>query len=421
MASMDFVNAKAYLQADFKGTHLYNHLTEVILKLVNDRPKDALGVLEDVSRVVRNSTFSAGSGEGTATKGKQDEDNIAARAKWASNCAALAAVDSTSGYEQISSSMTDALEWAGVALESTEVVLINQALNLMASVQDANNVRFFGKVLGTKADYYVIEVEPKIPVVPKPTAETESKEGANKFVYFVAPSPDAEFVQLPAVKAANVIASTQRKRYLTGNLDAVVQGHPPFVGTEKDLLAAIIARINGDTNLCISGQFAENEDTGDLETPEDYEGSSDAAEQLEANGWNHRVAGLSEANGRAVEFVPEGEEETPEAENPQLRGPEEDAFVYAQASDTEGGAASAKSAKWPGAVAVSDGTSSMSVYIGYGVPAAAQKRFSPIAPPKLPLEYGADEEEDGSLLVEAEDTIIEPEKPEEEEEDPDAE
>ena len=49
MATTDFVDAKAYLTKDYRGTHLYNHLTEVILKLPNDRPADALTVLENQS------------------------------------------------------------------------------------------------------------------------------------------------------------------------------------------------------------------------------------------------------------------------------------------------------------------------------------------------------------------------------------
>lgn len=73
MATTDFVDAKSFLAKDYKGTSLYNHLSEVILKILNDRPTDALSVLESVSRTVRKSTFSAGSGTGSTTKGKAAE------------------------------------------------------------------------------------------------------------------------------------------------------------------------------------------------------------------------------------------------------------------------------------------------------------------------------------------------------------
>jgi len=80
--------------------------------------------------------------------------------------------------------------------------------------------------------------------------------------------------------------------------------------------------------------------------------------------------------------------------------------------------ACAKSLVWPGAVAVSDGTVSASVYIGYGIAKPTlTKAFSPVAPPPLPAEFGADpEDEDEPMPEEQPDDTNEPEVEQEEEE-----
>jgi len=419
MATTDFVDAKAFLTKDFRGTSLYNHLTETILKLINDRPADALTVLESVSRQVRECTFSAGPGLGAPTKGKAAEAACNARGTWANNCSALHEVEAKSPVVQpFSGDLSAALEWTGVSFGETDTYLITQALHLVAAETDAQSVRFFGKILGTQADYYVIEVLPKTPTVKEPTPEMEGSEGANKLVYYVAPSPAAAFVALPPLKASHVVASMTRKRFLTGNLDAHVPGHPPFKGTEKDFLHAIIARVSGETNVCIDGFYERDEETEKIVKAEEFEPVEVETLREGVEGWTHLVSGLNEQTGRVVEYVnPASEEEAEEAEKPELRDLEEEQWTVGDAN----GMAFAKSIIWPGAVAVSDGNVCTSVYVGYGIPKPTSiKAFSPVAPPALPLEYGADpEDEDEAVPEEQPDDTNEPEPEEEEEKDED--
>jgi len=296
--------------------------------------------------------------------------------------------------------------------------MITQALNLVAAETQAKSVRFFGKILGTKADYYIIEVLPKSPTVAAPTPEMEGSEGGNKYVYYVAPSPDATFVKLPPLKAAHVVASTTRKRFMTGDLDAHVPGHPPFQGTEKDFLHALIARINGATNVCIDGFYELDEDTGEMIKAEEFE-PAEVEALTEAGGWTHAIAGLDEATGRVVEYVnPASEEDAEDPEKPELRGLEEEEWSFPEAGNNLSNSACAKSLVWPGAVAVSDGRVSASIYIGYGIPkATSAKAFSPQAPPALPAEWGAGdpEEDEEPIPVEEPDDTKEPEVEEEEE------
>lgn len=261
----------------------------------------------------------------------------------------------------------------------------------------------------------MIEVEPPAPIVKAPTPEMEGSEGGNRFVYYVAPSPDAAFVALPPLKASHVVGSTARKRFLTGNLDAHVPGHPPFKGTEKDFLHALITRINGETNLSIDGFYEADEDTGAIVKVDEFEPVDPAETLSEAGGWTHTISAVVESTGRVVEYVPPASEEDPEdPEKPELRELDEEAWTFSTANSK----ACAKSVQWPGALSVSDGRVATSVYIGYGIPKATTTRaFSPVAPPALPSEYGAnpEDEEEETVPAEEPDDTNEPEKEAEEE------
>jgi hypothetical protein len=49
--------AKAYLREDRGGVNLYDHLSEVLLKLLIERPSDATDVFEHLSTTVRQERF----------------------------------------------------------------------------------------------------------------------------------------------------------------------------------------------------------------------------------------------------------------------------------------------------------------------------------------------------------------------------
>jgi hypothetical protein len=56
--AQEFEKAKAFLkQADAKGISLYDHLTNILLKLNNDRPPNAIEAFEEISKAVKNSAL----------------------------------------------------------------------------------------------------------------------------------------------------------------------------------------------------------------------------------------------------------------------------------------------------------------------------------------------------------------------------
>merc|ERR1719171_399745 len=128
-----------------------------------------------------------------------------------------------------------------------------------------NKPRFWGKVLGTNADYYVAEGQMEgggDPVEGEPDFEPLG-EGANSFAYFVTTDLTAPtWTRLPEVLPKQIVAARKIKKMLTGDLKAKVITHPHFPGDETVLLRAQIARITADTVLCIKGFMKLDEDGG---------------------------------------------------------------------------------------------------------------------------------------------------------------
>ena len=76
------------------------------------------------------------------------------------------------------------------------------------------------------------------------------------------------------------------KRVLTGNLNSELNTFPPFPGKERNLLRAILARIQHATQLCPQGMYEIDEETTEQKLAE--EGPSMAAEDLKSlEKWSH--------------------------------------------------------------------------------------------------------------------------------------
>ena len=143
------------------------------------------------------------------------------------------------------------LEWAGISFGKGDVYRLYLSVKKLAETLpgDVGRLRLFGKISTRSSPYYIVEgLSDGDPEGVDPTKQ-EGKEGANKYVYWVAQSVEATlgWVKLPHVTSDEVVTSRKFKRLLTGNLDAAVPAYPPFNGTEKNLLRAIIARIAGST------------------------------------------------------------------------------------------------------------------------------------------------------------------------------
>lgn len=115
----------------------------------------------------------------------------------------------------------------------------------MAEKTTAQNLRFFGKIWGSKSDYYVVEAtgaggeeeggEEGGDAEPEAGMEAPGT-GVNKFTYFVAPSSLTEWTKLPDLSPSDIAASRQVKVAFTGDLNREIYTNPHFFGQEKHYL-----------------------------------------------------------------------------------------------------------------------------------------------------------------------------------------
>ena len=94
------------------------------------------------------------------------------------------------------------------------------------------SIRFFGKVSTRGSPYYIVEGLTTEDEEGADEFKQEGKAGANKYTYWVTQSVEASagWVKLPNVTMAQVVASRQFKKILTGDLAADVPSYPPFPG-----------------------------------------------------------------------------------------------------------------------------------------------------------------------------------------------
>jgi radial spoke head protein 4A len=417
---MDFAKAKALLQRKEGSSSVYDHLTEVVLKLLTEQPDNALAALEQLSAAVKGSS-AAGSdrvGGQAATA-----EVSAARTAYLNSQAAL--FKAPGGEEEGASAgepvqdFTDEgnyLEWAGVSFGRSENFRIHLALKHLASKFPAKNLRFFGKILGTKADYYVAEGVMDAGEDEADDAKDalgngiqKTGDGPNKFTYFVTSAIGGAWTKLPPVTPHQVVVARVNRRLLTGDLSAPVGGHPPFPGSEANYLRALIALISAGTAIAPSGVFTavDGDENGAIQANEE---EFEAPDLTQPESWVHTALALN-ALGRTRPNPPKTDDEgnevpdenapepsaplKPIAEDPPLteeaegNGSWEVRTCPAASGMAEGQTSSlvvVRSLRFPGAFTVGIGKKFTSIYVGNGHEVVL-KAYQPSLPPTLPAEY----------------------------------
>ena len=418
--------AKQFLKTDSNGSNLYDHLTETLMKLLVERPANSYEAFEDISASVKQAAFSDGGNNGPSAAAAAA---AAAQSEWVA-----ATVPATDGDEDASPEDPEGLqdlpdeaamlEAAGFGFGREETVRLHAALKtLYGDPHNATNVRLWGRISGANGDYIVAEGEADADI--EPTADLEGPDGANKFTYWVCGWAGGAWTKLPPVQASQIKCASLIKKTFSGDLNAPVTGYPPFPGNEANLLRAQIARISADTALVPSGLYdAEDEDNpGTLTQREEPEPSDDLTD---LGAWCHFQQSLDAASGRCRKWEdPDAGDEDEAADevefnarDPLASAGDDDEGVWAVR--TVGKMAAVRSLEWPGAVAVGYGGRFVNLYVGYGHKYSATP-YQPQLPPVMRSEYTVgeevEEEDTAARLIEAEDVITEPAKPEEEEED----
>lgn len=426
---MELNEAKAFLQRKEAGGagSVYDHLTEVLMKVIAEKPGDAVAALAAISAAVKTASLKPSPLGGGGAQGSAE--SRAARIAWASRMDTL--VEPTVPAEGVSPApvqdLTDEaayLEWAGVSLGREESYRLHLSLKSLAATTVVRGLRLWGKILGTSADYIVAEglTEPNAAagaVDPAGNTVERAGEGANKFTYWVCAAPGEAWTRLPHVSPHQIVAAGAIRRTLTGRLGSLVPGHPPFPGTEAAYLRALIAQISSDTVLAPAGVYVPLEESATFEigpNPEEF----DAPALMERDSWVHAVLPLN-ALGRTApnpaKLGPDGEPiEVPDAPEPpavlKSIADEEGAWGLrpcpepAPGEDASGAALVAvRSLKWPGAVSVGFGKRFANVYVGYGL---AYKAAPHAVPPPAALAKEFDVREPEKEFGERPDVTVDP-------------
>jgi len=287
---------KAFLQrpsGSGNGGTVFNHVAEILLKLVEERPANPVDVFEEVSAAVKQSAYNAI--DAPLRPSYQDHPSI----QWARSTVEQLRIkgpgeDQSVGKDQgcnVQNLAEDALlfEMAGIGINTHQAAALATGLRKLAEKEPLKSVRFWGKITGTQRDYWVAECQYKNPsdFEPAPKEATESKatssfkpgeppeaekmgEGLNKYVYFVVGyelDTDGIFgnytydkwIKLPPVRPEYIIAAKKIKKMFTGCLDAPVNAYPPFPGSEAEYLVAQINRITRGATMTMNGLWAVEE------------------------------------------------------------------------------------------------------------------------------------------------------------------
>ncbi|XP_071598700.1 radial spoke head protein 4 homolog A-like [Heliangelus exortis] len=369
-------NAKAYLlkSSTTSGLNLYDHLANMLTKILDEQPTNAVDIIENISKDVKWAQFQK------KMDTLRDEHEILPTFEAAEKQKALFTKESGGGEEEQEEEIGESplpnvmetafyFEQAGIGLSKEESYHIFLALKKLISDYPVQTCRFWGKILGLEMNYIIAEVQfqegeeeeegeeeddseerekemgededededetkkkdepPKSTYKPPPVIpKEENGTGANKYVYFVCNDPSNPWVKLPAVTPAQIVCARKIKKFFTGRLDAPIVSFPPFPGNEANYLRAQIARISAGTHISPIGFYQFPEEEGDDD--EEGEGGRDTfeenpdfqplsvAEMVDSvSAWVHHVRSILE-QGRCVWFNPfqksEEEEEEEEGE-----------------------------------------------------------------------------------------------------------
>lgn len=425
---MSFEEAKQYLRReDEDGSSLYEHLSRVLTKIIVEKPANANGMFETISRELRSGPHLL---QGIQLPVEGDiqgkPEKSLAQLEWCETISKLYEEQQGEGSYPELLGEAEVFERAGVGLgKSEDTYRLYLALKSKA-MADGLNLRFWGKIVAHSGDYFVAQSEEN----PEPPSEEdidkiEGVEGANKYAYWVCKFPGDEWVRLPNVTPEAIVVARSIKRFFTGNLDSPVPSHPPFPGgTEAHLLRAQIARITSECFISPRGFYEKDEESAKnaLRKVEEIEEYVSIEDLKDPGNWNHHELPIN-TNGRCNQVPPSGEDD----EEAAAQDEEDAAPLLAPASREDDGEAwridvcpgdsivVAKSLKWPGAAtAAYDGNRKfLNVYFGFGY---CSGRGTPYQPPPLakiqqewkPSSTEEGEEEAIQDLLEHEDVITAP-------------
>ncbi|CAD2213376.1 flagellar radial spoke protein [Angomonas deanei] len=290
---------------------LWNHMTNVLSQVISERPEKAVESLAPTSNYILTGKSVAPKASRLYTEGvpiaRSDVPvDAVSNVAWAANYRQTAAPtkprrrpangeeeeeeETVPAYlqpepelEELPCQLNDVvteqkiLNTVGTGVPTEESFRLMVGLQKLGRSEPVSSVRLWGKILGSKSDYYIAEArhDPSRVQEEEDAAEGDEEEeeglpvsqiadvlsgfqskqhravpseefgtGLNELVYYAASSRDpTAWTKLPNVTTTQIAVARLIRTPFTGNLEAPVLAHPKFPGVEKHYLRAQIARI----------------------------------------------------------------------------------------------------------------------------------------------------------------------------------
>jgi radial spoke head protein 4A len=190
-------------------------------------------------------------------------------------------------------------EWGGISFSDEEWYKIRMAMKKILIENDCEFLRFFGKIYGSKSDYYIIQGLLKTYPMKNPPVHVESKgnEGINRYTFWVSNSVLESWYELPEITHEQLVISRRFKYMLTGDLIRKVKSFVSFPGKEMHLLKCQIVRILHSSCIVPKGYYKMSENFKDqlegkvTEIDEEFKSPSfDEMKAPEGENWVHEHA-----------------------------------------------------------------------------------------------------------------------------------
>ncbi|TWW57403.1 radial spoke head protein 6 homolog A-like isoform X3 [Takifugu flavidus] len=317
--------------------NLYDHLTQLLIKVTDERPNNVMDIIEDMSHEIKQSFCLDNERALPKLPETTVADELAEKHR-------LLFCQTEQEEELVDTPLPNLneisfyMEQAGVGLGRIEMQRIILALKQLAQSEQLPRCRLWGKILGRENNYIIAEATyregeeeeeeeeeqrsdeiteeeetnaelednedemPPLPSVaynPQPAVPKEDiGTGANKFVYYVCIEPGLPWKKLPTVSPAQINAARQIRKYFTGRLESPIISYPPFPGNEANYLRAQIARISAGTHVSPKGFYQSNEEEdeeeadlpqGSNEVNPDFEGIPGSEMATSLSSWVHHV------------------------------------------------------------------------------------------------------------------------------------
>lgn len=221
------------------GTTIYDHISEVLEKMVENQEEYPLHTFEDYSQEIQRTRANK------TQKSKLIRDDPKALKDYYSKLKSHIAKpvqteeEETTNLGELRNLLKDeaVMRKAGVSISDEETFYLTQSIKKLIKTNSLSKVGFWGKVFTRTKDYFVLEVRGEGGEEEGEITESHEPKGTgvNKERYFVSTDllNDKGWVELPVITSKQLKQAREISYIFTGDLEHKIITSPIFDGREK--------------------------------------------------------------------------------------------------------------------------------------------------------------------------------------------